>query len=87
MSFGRTIGSSFRSSGANAILAALVAIVLAGSASAAEITYSSVVGSWRDPVDDTPGSQPRGSRHHERQPDVDHQVGRALQPHQLAERL
>jgi uncharacterized repeat protein (TIGR01451 family) len=32
--------------------------VHAESASAAEITYSSVVGSWRDPVDNVPGSQP-----------------------------
>ncbi len=59
MSFGRAIGSSFRSRRcARASLSALVALVLAGSAAAAEITYSSVVGSWRDPVDNTPGSQP-----------------------------
>ena len=29
-----------------------------GSASAAEITYSSVIGIWHDPVDNLPGSQP-----------------------------
>ena len=52
MSFGRTIGSSSRSRRcARASLSALVALVLAGSASAAEITYSSVTGGWRDPVD------------------------------------
>jgi len=46
-------------------LAILVALVLAsvallptGTASAAEITYLSVSGSWRDPVDNLPGSQP-----------------------------
>ena len=39
-------------------VAALVALLLAGGASAAEITYSSVVGGWRDPVDNVPGSQP-----------------------------
>lgn len=37
---------------------ASVALVPTGSASAAEITFVSVVGSWRDPVDNVPGSQP-----------------------------
>ncbi len=37
---------------------AAVALVPAGSAWAAEITFVSVVGSWRDPVDSIPGSQP-----------------------------
>ena len=60
MSFGRTIGSSFRSRRCASRIrcAALAALVLAGSASAAEITYSSVTGSWHDPVDNLPGSQP-----------------------------
>lgn len=59
MSFGRTIGSSSSSRRcARASLAALVALVLAGTASAAEITYSSVTGGWRDPVDNLPGTQP-----------------------------
>src|SRR5688572_12771768 len=40
------------------LTSALVALVLTGSASAAEITYSTVTGSWRDPVDNLPGSQP-----------------------------
>ena len=37
---------------------ASVAMVPAGNAWAAEITFVSVVGSWRDPVDTVPGSQP-----------------------------
>jgi len=37
---------------------ASVALVPTGSASAAEITFVSVVGSWRDPVDTVPGIQP-----------------------------
>ena len=37
---------------------ASVALVPAGNAWAAEITFVSVVGSWRDPVDTLPGSQP-----------------------------
>jgi len=37
---------------------ASVALVPTGSASAAEITFVSVVGTWRDPVDTVPGSQP-----------------------------
>jgi hypothetical protein len=41
-----------------ALASALVALVLPGSASAAEITYAQVSGSWRDPVDNVPGSQP-----------------------------
>jgi len=42
-----------------AILAlASVALVPTGSALAAEITFVSVVGSWRDPVDTVPGIQP-----------------------------
>ena len=39
-------------------VSALAALVLAGSASAAEITYTSVTGLWHDPVDNLPGSQP-----------------------------
>ncbi len=59
MSFGSAIGGgSRRGRCRNASLSALVALLLAGSASAAEITYSSVTGSWRDPVDNLPGSQP-----------------------------
>jgi uncharacterized repeat protein (TIGR01451 family) len=41
-----------------ALAAALLAVALTGTASAAEITYSQVSGSWRDPVDNLPGSQP-----------------------------
>jgi len=37
---------------------ASVTLVPTGSALAAEITFVSVVGSWRDPVDTLPGSQP-----------------------------
>ena len=37
---------------------ALAALVLTGSASAAEITYTAVGGIWHDPVDNLPGSQP-----------------------------
>ena len=44
------------------LLGALVlgsaALVPTGSVWAAEITFVSVVGSWRDPVDNVPGSQP-----------------------------
>ena len=59
MSFGPAIGNSLRSSGwlAISLLAAAVAVP-SKSASAADITYSSVVGSWRDPVDNVPGVQP-----------------------------
>ncbi len=39
------------------VLASL-ALVPTGSASAAEITFVSVVGTWRDPVDNVPGIQP-----------------------------
>jgi uncharacterized repeat protein (TIGR01451 family)/fimbrial isopeptide formation D2 family protein len=39
------------------LLLALVAPLLTGSASAAEIAYMSISGSWRDPVDNLPGSQ------------------------------
>jgi uncharacterized repeat protein (TIGR01451 family)/fimbrial isopeptide formation D2 family protein len=42
----------------SALVAALVAPVLSGTASAAQITYVSVVGNWHDPVDNVPGSQP-----------------------------
>lgn len=42
----------------SAVLSALVAPFLAGSASAATITYLSVVGNWHDPTDNVPGSQP-----------------------------
>jgi uncharacterized repeat protein (TIGR01451 family) len=38
-------------------LAALVALLPAPSASAAEITYTSLTGTWHDPVDNLPGSQ------------------------------
>ena len=41
-----------------ALVFASVALVPTGSASAAEITFVSVVGSWRDPVDNVPGIQP-----------------------------
>jgi uncharacterized repeat protein (TIGR01451 family) len=40
------------------LLFALIALVLPGSASAAQITYLSINGVWHDPTDDTPGSQP-----------------------------
>ena len=43
---------------ASALVCALVALVAAPSASAAEITYTSLTGSWHDPVDNLPGSQP-----------------------------
>jgi uncharacterized repeat protein (TIGR01451 family) len=42
----------------SALVSALAALVLTGSASAAEITYLSVNGIWHDPVDNLPGSQP-----------------------------
>ncbi len=42
----------------SALVSALLALVLTGSASAAEITYLSVTGLWHDPVDNLPGSQP-----------------------------
>jgi len=59
MSFGRVTGSSRRCVRCvSASLSALVALFLAGGASAAEITYSSVTGVWHDPVDNLPGSQP-----------------------------
>ena len=41
-----------------ALLLASAVLVPTGSASAAEITFVSVSGSWRDPVDTVPGSQP-----------------------------
>ena len=50
----RGIGSLSR----RALASALATLVLSGTASAAEITYTTVVGSWRDPVDDTPGTGP-----------------------------
>ena len=40
------------------LILALVALVPTGSALAADISFISVVGSWRDPVDTMPGSQP-----------------------------
>jgi uncharacterized repeat protein (TIGR01451 family) len=40
------------------LLLASFALVPTGSASAAEITFVSVVGYWHDPVDNVPGSQP-----------------------------
>lgn len=42
----------------SALVSALVALVLTGSASAAQLTYLSVTGLWHDPVDNEPGSQP-----------------------------
>jgi uncharacterized repeat protein (TIGR01451 family) len=42
----------------SAFVFALIALVPTGNASAAEITYSSVSGSWHDPMDNVPGSQP-----------------------------
>src|SRR5688572_4640150 len=50
--------TAFGAKAALLLISALVALVPAGSASAAEITYSTVTGSWRDPVDNLPGSQP-----------------------------
>src|SRR6185295_4229118 len=41
-----------------ALLSALVALGLTGSASAAQISYLSINGMWHDPVDNVPGSQP-----------------------------
>ena len=41
-----------------ALLSALVALALTGSASAAQISYLSINGIWHDPVDNLPGSQP-----------------------------
>jgi len=40
------------------LASALVALALTASASAAQITYVSVIGNWHDPVDNLPGSQP-----------------------------
>ena len=42
----------------SALASALLALVLAASASAAQITYLSINGVWHDPTDDTPGTQP-----------------------------
>ncbi len=41
-----------------AVVLASFALVPTGTALAAEITFVSAVGSWRDPVDNVPGSQP-----------------------------
>ena len=41
-----------------AVLSSLLMLAPVGSALAAEITFVSVQGSWRDPVDSMPGSQP-----------------------------
>lgn len=41
-----------------AALALFATLIPTGTALAAEITFVSVVGSWRDPVDSVPGSQP-----------------------------
>jgi hypothetical protein len=49
----RGIGSLSR----RAFASALAALVLSGTASAAEITYTSVSGVWHDPVDNLPGTQ------------------------------
>ena len=40
------------------LLLLLLTLVATGSASAAEITYTSMSGIWHDPVDNLPGSQP-----------------------------
>lgn len=40
------------------LISAVLAPVLSGSASAADITYVSVAGNWHDPTDSVPGSQP-----------------------------
>ena len=58
MSFGRTIGSDFAQRMARHPAARCRLCHASGSASAADITYSSVTGGWRDPVDNLPGSQP-----------------------------
>jgi len=61
MFFRRSMGSSAfkgRFAVPSALVSALVALGMAASASAAEITYTTVSGSWRDPIDDTPGIQP-----------------------------
>jgi uncharacterized repeat protein (TIGR01451 family) len=42
----------------SALVSALVALVLTGTASAAQISYLSINGIWHDPVDNLPGSQP-----------------------------
>jgi len=52
------IGRIVRPAVACALLIASFASIPAGSALAAEITFVSVVGSWRDPVDSVAGSQP-----------------------------
>ena len=57
MSFGRTVGSNVRSGWLAIPLFAAVCAALGGTASAAEITYSTVTGAWRDPVDNLPGPQ------------------------------
>src|SRR5690606_10351402 len=43
---------------ARGLVAATLASLSIGTASAAEITYLSVTGIWHDPVDTEPGSQP-----------------------------
>jgi uncharacterized repeat protein (TIGR01451 family) len=43
----------------SALLLALLAVLSAPRASAAEITYTSLTGSWHDPVDNVPGVQPQ----------------------------
>ncbi len=42
----------------SALVSALVALAPTGTAAAAEITYTAVTGTWHDPVDNLPGSQP-----------------------------
>src|SRR5881628_3746919 len=42
----------------SALVFALVAPFLTGSASAAQISFISVTGNWHDPTDNVPGSQP-----------------------------
>ena len=62
------------------VLLASFALVPTGSALAAEITFVSVVGSWRDPVDSVPGVAAGRSCHHERQPDLEYQLGHNDRP-------
>lgn len=67
MSSGDAIGATYLRRGMRlgsrrfalaAVVAALLPLLPAENAQAAEITYTSVVGSWRDPIDNLPGSQP-----------------------------
>ena len=59
MSFGRVIDSSLRSGWLAILLfVGVLVAVPGGSASAAQINYTSVTGIWHDPTDNLPGSQP-----------------------------